>query len=36
MLNDYIDDANVNEIDARLLVGMVTKLPVQDDHLSKS
>ena len=36
MLNNYIEDAFINEVDARLLVGMVTKLPVQDDHISRS
>jgi hypothetical protein len=30
MLNSYIDNPGINEVDARLLIGMASKLPVED------
>lgn len=36
MLNSYQDDSKVNEVDARLIIGMATKLPVDDRDIVQS
>ena len=36
MLNSYIDYPGINQVDARLMIGMVDKLPVEDTKFRKA